>query len=175
MTCHRISTAPRLYDEFFAFPLSFLFFSAPSPVFSSLISNTRRMRIIILRPLFALSGKRDRVSFKFRRKTFETKNYIRPPLAPLNGIYSRNHGETCLCRAIIPRIFIVSLLSTHFTFLSFFKPYLPSPKSGTLYRNNAIPSRFDLNRSNRSKSILSIAMGIEESTRNVSRGFANVP
>lgn len=123
------------------------------------------MRIIILRPLFALSGKRDRVSFKFRRKTFETKNYIRPPLAPLNGIYSRNHGETCLCRAIIPRIFIVSLLSTHFIFLSFFTPYLPSPKSGTLYRNNAIPSRFDLNRSNRSKSIFSIAMGIEESTR----------
>lgn len=89
-----------------------------------------RMRIIILRPLLALSGKRDRVSFKFRRKTLGTKNYIRPPFAPLNGIYSRNDAETCPCRALIRRIFNVSLSTL---FISPFSTFVfTPPKSGNL-------------------------------------------
>lgn len=89
-----------------------------------------RMRIIILRPLLALSGKRDRVSFKFRRKTLGTKNYIRPPFAPLNGIYSRNDAETCPCRALIRRIFNVSLPTL---FISPFSTFVfTPPKSGNL-------------------------------------------
>lgn len=109
--------------EFFPF----FFFSLPHPLFS--LPDTRRMRIIILRPLLALSGKRDRVSFKFRRKTLGTKNYIRPPFAPLNGIYSRNDAETCPCRALIRRIFNVSLTTL---FISPFSTFVFTPKSGNL-------------------------------------------